>query len=68
LARRPILPKNLNLKHEMTKYKMKLKEKKKLHKQIKLREKLGNEVSKDVNSPFKWRSDTENTGNYFLKI
>ena len=52
----------------MTKYKMKLEEKKKLHKQIKLREKFGNEVSKDINSPFKWHSDTEDTGNYFLEI
>lgn len=47
----------------MTKYKMKLEQKKKLNQQSKIKEKFAYEA-KDSNSPFKWRSDTENTGNF----
>jgi len=46
----------------MTKYKMKLEQKKKLHQQNKLKEKINYETNKETNSPFKWRSDTENSG------
>ena len=65
MVRRPILPKNLNVKHGMTKYKMKLEEKKKQEKLIKISEKIHFDKSKDLNSPKKWRSDTENTRNCF---
>jgi len=63
IAKRPLLPKNLNIKHGMTKYKMKLEEKKRQIKQNKLADKLDFDKSKSINSPKKWRADTENTGN-----
>lgn len=47
---------------------MKLDEKKKLYKQIKIKEKYGYEASKEANSPLKWRSDTENTGDCLFLI
>jgi RNase P/RNase MRP subunit p30 len=62
IIRKPILPKNLNLKNGITIYNKKLEEKKKQDKITKEVEKLDTKISIHTYSPKKWRADTDNTG------
>ena len=68
IGKRPLLPKNLNLKNGITKYKMKLEEKKRLEKENKLIKRYEFDESKSMHSPRKWRSDTFNSGNFIYFI
>lgn len=67
IIRKPILPKNLNLKMGMTVYKMKLEEKKKQEKKTKIAEKLDTKQSQYSHSPRKWHADTDITGIFLIR-
>jgi len=63
IGKKAIMPKNLNIKHGIARYKLKLEEKKKLEKQFKFNGRQDFEKSKTLNSPNFWQSDTDNPGN-----